>query len=36
MHEASAKIGPFVMLGLLIALQALRGGRGSGIRLVPP
>lgn len=36
MHEESAKVGPVVMLGLLIALQALRCGRGGGIRIVPP
>lgn len=36
MHEASAKIGPLLMLGLLTALQALRGGRGNGIHFVPP
>lgn len=36
MHEASAKIGPIVMFGLLGVLQALRGGRGNGIHLVPP
>lgn len=36
MHEASAEIGPALMLGLLTALQALRGGRGNGIHFVPP
>lgn len=36
MREASAEVGSIVMLGLLGVLQALRGGRGNGIHLVPP
>lgn len=35
MWEASAQIGPIVMCGLPGTLQALRGGRGNGIYLVP-